>query len=396
MNKLLLKVLLATILATPAVSFCADSNQADVKPKADTQEQAIWDKINNLQKELNAFQQQTMPQRPAMDANEADIQNYLKAVEVFNKGILKQLPPLINAADEYYNKYPKGFYAKENFQLLLILIRSVCYLNDGVLRPNEEAIYNTLCKDKNLNAEQANELFWVNLISLQSRIEDSNENKKPDKKAIEAILDKIEAQINNFGSRFESEDKLLASQITASEQIKDLYPQRSVQILELAKKYSTGDNRTKLEGIIRQRNIIGKNLEIKFKAVDGNEVDLSKMKGKVVLVDFWATWCPPCRKELPNVLDVYKKYHSKGFEIIGISFEKDKDPESLKSFTKGMDMPWPQYFDGKYWDNDLGIYYGIQGIPAMWLVNKDGKVVDIEAEGPELGNKVKKLLGIQE
>ncbi len=98
--------------------------------------------------------------------------------------------------------------------------------------------------------------------------------------------------------------------------------------------------------------------------------------------------------ELPNVLNVYKKYHDKGFEIIGISF--DKDIESLRRVTKERGMTWPQYFDGRVWDNRFGVYYGINAIPAMWLVDKDGKVVDTGAYGPDLGDKVEKLLSIKQ
>ena len=75
-----------------------------------------------------------------------------------------------------------------------------------------------------------------------------------------------------------------------------------------------------------------KPLDLKYTAVDGSAVDLSKMRGKVVLVDFWATWCPPCRGEVPNVVAAYTKYHDQGFEIVGVSLDKDK--ERLLAFTK--------------------------------------------------------------
>jgi thiol-disulfide isomerase/thioredoxin len=80
------------------------------------------------------------------------------------------------------------------------------------------------------------------------------------------------------------------------------------------------------------------------KDLAGEPLSIAKFKGKVVLVDFWATWCGPCRGELPNVLAAYKKYHDKGFEIIGISL--DRDENALKSFIKENGMVWPQYFDG--------------------------------------------------
>jgi thiol-disulfide isomerase/thioredoxin len=96
-----------------------------------------------------------------------------------------------------------------------------------------------------------------------------------------------------------------------------------------------------------------------------------------VLLDFWATWCPPCRAEVPDVVATYKKYHDKGFEVVGISLDQDKS--ALLAFTKEHDMAWPQYFDGKGWDNDVSRGFGIDSIPAMWLVGKDGKVITTNA-----------------
>ncbi|HRH95785.1 MAG TPA: TlpA disulfide reductase family protein, partial [Prosthecobacter sp.] len=101
--------------------------------------------------------------------------------------------------------------------------------------------------------------------------------------------------------------------------------------------------------------------------------------GKVVLIDFWATWCGPCVAEIPNVLATYNKLHEKGFEIIGISLDSDK--KELTDFIKDKEMPWPQYFDGKGWDNKISSSFGIRSIPAMWLVGKDGKLVSTNVRG---------------
>jgi thiol-disulfide isomerase/thioredoxin len=120
-----------------------------------------------------------------------------------------------------------------------------------------------------------------------------------------------------------------------------------------------------------------KPLDLKYTAVDGKSVDLAKLRGKVVLVDFWATWCPPCRGEVPNVVAAYQKYHAQGFEIVGVSLDQDKD--ALLAFTKDNGMVWPQYFDGKGWDNEISKGFGIDSIPAMWLVGKDGKVISTNA-----------------
>ncbi len=145
----------------------------------------------------------------------------------------------------------------------------------------------------------------------------------------------------------------------------------------------------KVKSIKATAEIKTKPLEMKFTAVDGREVDLAKLQGKVVLIDFWATWCGPCVAELPNVIKAYKELHPKGFEIVGISLDSDK--AELEGFVKEKGMEWPQYFDGKGWQNEISTKYGIDSIPAMWLLNKKGMVVSTNARGG-LEETVAKLL----
>lgn len=134
-----------------------------------------------------------------------------------------------------------------------------------------------------------------------------------------------------------------------------------------------------------------KPLDLKFTAVDGSEVDIANLRGKVVLVDFWATWCVPCLLEMPNVIKAYNKYHDKGFEIIGISLDRRMDKDKLIQMTRQRGMVWPQYFDGKFWNNEFSSSYGIMDIPAMWLVDKKGMVVNLQA-GSGLEANIEKLL----
>ena len=143
------------------------------------------------------------------------------------------------------------------------------------------------------------------------------------------------------------------------------------------------------KSLLKKLEAIGKPVALKFTAIDKREVDLAKMKGKVVLVDFWATWCGPCVAELPEVKEVYEKLHPKGFEIVGISLDADKD--TLEEFLKRESMTWPQYFDGLRWQNKISQEFGIDSIPAMWLVDKKGILRSQDMRG-SLKEQVEKLI----
>lgn len=152
---------------------------------------------------------------------------------------------------------------------------------------------------------------------------------------------------------------------------------------------SNSDVREKLGPAKVLLKLMEKPIELAFTASDGQEVDLEKMRGKVVLLDFWATWCPLCIAALPQVREVYKKQQKHGFEVVGISLDSQK--AEMEAFLKGNDMPWPQYFDGKGWENKISSKYGITQLPAMWLIDKKGMLASIHAE-EDLAEKVAQLL----
>jgi len=133
-----------------------------------------------------------------------------------------------------------------------------------------------------------------------------------------------------------------------------------------------------------------KPVDLKFTSADGHDIDVANYRGKVVLVDFWASWCGPCMGEMPNVVSTYGKLHEKGFEILGISLDQKK--EDMDGALKKQNMTWPQYFDGGGWQNKISSAYGIQSIPAAWLLDKKGMLRETDLRGEALGAAVEKLL----
>jgi len=122
---------------------------------------------------------------------------------------------------------------------------------------------------------------------------------------------------------------------------------------------------------------------------EGKPVSFSAFKGKYVFVDFWASWCGPCRAENPNVLKAYQAYNAKNFTVLGISLDEKAD--SWKKAIKEDGMPWTQLSDLKGWKNEVSTYYGIQGIPSSLLVDPQGKIIAKDLRGAALNKKLAEL-----
>ncbi len=132
--------------------------------------------------------------------------------------------------------------------------------------------------------------------------------------------------------------------------------------------------------------------EIALPSPKGDTIRLSSTKGKVVLLDFWASWCSPCRMENPNLVTNYKQYHDQGFEIFQVSLDKTKENwlQGIKDDKLGS---WIHVSDLKFWQSSVVPLYGIQGIPANFLLDRDGKVIANNLRGPALGEKLKEIFG---
>lgn len=129
---------------------------------------------------------------------------------------------------------------------------------------------------------------------------------------------------------------------------------------------------------------------IKSKDIDGKDFDLADWKGKVVLIDFWATWCGPCVAEMPEVLKTYTEYHEKGFEVIGISL--DQNEGQLRNGMEQLGIKWRILSDYKGWQSAIPVQWGVTGIPATYLLDKKGVIRHIGLRGNAMREAVKKLL----
>lgn len=210
-------------------------------------------------------------------------------------------------------------------------------------------------------------------------------------------MDVLGKEMGNVGFEFVKENiknkvgefySISFMQMLTDDQIAELRslanPEHQALIDEITQMKNPETQATKLVG--------QKYINVSGKTPEGTAISLSDYvgKNKLVLIDFWASWCGPCVKEMPNLVKAYAEYKSKGFEIVGISLDDDKDAW-VKSLAK-LNITWPQMSDLKGWESDLSKPYNVRSIPFTLLVDQDGNIVAENLRGAQLDQMIEKLL----
>jgi len=199
----------------------------------------------------------------------------------------------------------------------------------------------------------------------------------------------VDAEIVAFLHDFPNEPDDAPLQRMRLESLQKSDPDKAAKFLDTLLKDPNPAVAAMAQSQVQMRDLMKKPFDLQFTATDGTKVDMKNLRGKVVVIDFWATWCAPCMESLPDEVKLYNQFHKKGLEIIGISLDQDKS--LLDAVTKSQGVAWPQYFDGKGPNNDIATRYGIETIPRVFLVDQKGMVVDPDAlDG--LADKVQQLL----
>lgn len=285
-------------------------------------------------------------------------------------------------AREFYTKFPKDARVSEAREQELKLTEVSVQLGNTNKLARLQELRKELAKAPGISENERLKLRIQQVQGDAMRLRNQG---------VEAVVKALEAGARELIKEFPNRQEpynLLVQVATAAIQDGDIEKGRKLaKELENAKVPKAAMSLIKTQ--LKRYDMVGQPFVFIGLGTDGKPIELEKMRGKVVLIDFWASWCGPCMAELPNMKEAYAKYHDKGFEIIGVNL--DQDMSALKEAVEKYKIPWRQHFDAGNPDGGWAAKYGISAIPAIWLIDKKGILKDLNGR-ENLAEKVEKLL----
>ncbi len=313
-----------------------------------------------------------------------------------------------NGDFEFKNYSPKiGFYriklSPQNFAMLVldsadkvnvtgnITDLSNSYKTEGSAETALFLEYNEISKKRDLRLDSLNKAFQQTMEVHKMDAKRMDSLSKLFEGPYNAIVNSTNlVMIEKIKKNADMYSSIIAIQALEPDKYHDVYQALDAS---LTKKFPR-DNNIKMFHDVVQKMLATREgslaPDINLPSPDGKEIALSSLRGKVVLIDFWASWCGPCRKEMPNVVKAYAKYKTRGFEIYGVSLDQDKD-RWVEAIAKD-GITWPQVSDLKHWSSEGARLYNVQSIPYTVLVDKEGKIIAKNLRGAELEKKLEEVL----
>lgn len=276
---------------------------------------------------------------------------------------------IANKAGDFYSRFPNDDRAAEAKSKEKQLLGQAERLGNVKARERLVELDDARLKDPSTSE---NESFEIRLSRLQQETRRQMSKMTNGMEAALEVYAKGARQLRQeFPKLDEPYEMLLAVAMKASDD------KGRVLAREIVESTASEGVKAQARAILKKLEMLGKPFALKFTAMDGREVDFGRMKGKVVLVDFWASWSGPYVSEWPKFKTAYEKWHSAGCEIVGVSFDLEKEP--VENFIAKEKVGWPQYFDGQGWKNKIGMENGIKSLPSLWLIDKKGVLRDQNA-----------------
>ncbi|HEX7862674.1 MAG TPA: TlpA disulfide reductase family protein [Verrucomicrobiae bacterium] len=338
-----MKAIWVFVLAVLTAAFAAAAESAPAKNLLPAEADAAWQDLEKSSKP---------PAPPADWAGKTPTPEQRKE---FYKFLGEQSEVVAEKAKEFYTRFPSHAKAEEAKE------------REGTFRRQAQNFKGSSEPEKPVSPEE--EAFANKMNEVRKRALLKQDPKKPLNGRGEVIKE-MESGLRELMKEYPTRSEPWAALLQAAEWAPEKEDQ--LRILDDIVNSKSADKETiaRAKAAIKAVGALGHPLEIAFTAADGREVDVQKLKGKVVLVDFWASWCGPCMEALPELISLYKKYQPQGLEVIGINMDKQRF--AMDNVLKQNEMPWPQYFDGKGWGAKFAIEYNVSSIPAVWLVDKKG------------------------